>query len=200
MASHDKCARAVIMNKKSMTLLFERLANCFEVSGVLIVLLMAFLLQFIFRELPCPLCLLQRFGFMAIAFGFLLNFRFGFRASHYSVILISALFTSFVAMRQIALHVIPGTGSYGSPILGLHLYTWSYIVSMLIVVSTALLLGVDRQYLENARRSKVWQKIAHFLFAFLVFLTVANIVSVFMECGFAECPENPVNYSLIDKA
>lgn len=184
------------MTKKSITLLFGRLANLFELSGVLLVLLLAFLLQFVLGELPCPLCLLQRFGFMAIAFGFLLNFRFGFRPSHYSVVLLSALFTAFVSLRQIALHVIPGTGSYGAPILGFHLYTWSFILSMLIVISTSLLLSVDRQYLEVVRSNKLWKRITSILFAFLVFLTVSNIVSVVLECGFSECPESPTTYTL----
>lgn len=185
------------MKNKSFVIMMQRLANLFEICGVLLVLLMAFTLQFIFRELPCPLCLLQRFGFMAIAFGFLLNFRFGFRPSHYSIILISAIFTCFVALRQIALHVIPGTGAYGAPVLGYHLYTWSFILAVLIIISTSLLLGVDRQYLERARTSKLWQRMTHILFAFLVFLTVANIVSTFFECGFATCPDNPVRYTLI---
>lgn len=184
--------------KDKITVVFcQRMANLFEISGVFLILLLAFLMQFIYNELPCPLCLLQRFGFMAIAFGFLLNFRFGFRPSHYSIILISSLYTAFVAMRQIALHVIPGTGSYGNAIFGLHLYTWSFVISMLVVISTTLLLGVDRQYLEKARKSKLWEYVVHVLFAVLVFLTVANIVSTIFECGFAQCPDNPVNYELL---
>lgn len=184
--------------KDKMTVLFcQRAANLFEVCGVFLVLLLAFLLQFIYNELPCPLCLLQRFGFMAIAFGFLLNFRFGFRPSHYSIILISSLYTSFVALRQIVLHVIPGTGSYGNAVFGLHLYTWSFVISMLVVVSTTLLLGVDRQYLEKARKSKLWEYVVHTLFAVLVFLTVANIVSTIFECGLTQCPDNPDRYEIL---
>lgn len=175
----------------------ERLANLFEIAGVLLVLLLAFLMQFVFNELPCPLCLLQRFGFIAIAFGFMLNFRFGFRPSHYSIILLSGLFTAFVALRQIALHVIPGTGSYGNAIFGLHLYTWSFVLVVLVVISTSLLLGVDRQYLQKMRKNKLWEYVVHTLFAVLMFLTVANIVSTVFECGFSECPDNPVKYEML---
>lgn len=185
------------MKKISSAVMIERLANLFEMSGVLLVLLAAFVMQFVFNELPCPLCLLQRFGFLAIAFGFLLNFRFGFRPSHYSIILLGGLFTAFVALRQIALHVIPGTGAYGSAIFGLHLYTWSFILAMLIVVSTSLLLGVDRQYLQKIRKSKSWEYIVHALFASLLFLSVSNIVSAVFECGFKECPDNPMHYELL---
>lgn len=185
------------MKNKLSAVYLERVANFFEVSGVITVVLLAFLIQFVFNEMPCPLCLLQRFGFLAIAFGFLLNFRFGFRPSHYSIILLSSLFTAFVALRQIALHVIPGTGSYGGAIFGLHLYTWSFIVAMVIVVSVSLLLGVDRQYLEKVRKNHLWHYLVQILFALLVFLTVANIVATVFECGFGMCPDNPVGYELL---
>lgn len=187
------------MKNKLSVVFCQRVANLFEVCGVFMVLLLAFLMQFVYNELPCPLCLLQRFGFMAIAFGFLLNFRFGFRPSHYSIILLSSLFTAFVAMRQVALHVVPGTGAYGNAVFGLHLYTWSFVLSMLVVISTSLLLGVDRQYLEKVRKSRIWEYIVHTLFAVLVFLTVANIVSTVFECGFAQCPDNPAGYEMLQK-
>src|SRR5579862_2934195 len=87
----------------------ERLASLFELVAVITVLAMTLLLQFVFNELPCPLCLLQRIGFVGIAYGLLLNLRFGFKPSHYAVVILSGLFTAFVALRQIALHVIPGT-------------------------------------------------------------------------------------------
>lgn len=126
--------------------LIIKLANIFELLAIIVVLALALAFQFVLHELPCPLCMLQRVGFVGIALGFLLNLRFGFRPSHYSIALISALYTSFVALRQIVLHVIPGTGAYGDAVFGMHLYTWSFIIAMVIVVVTVFLLGVDRQY------------------------------------------------------
>jgi len=172
----------------------ERLCNAIELSGVALVLFMALSFQFIFKELPCPLCLLQRVGFFCVAFGFLMNLRFGLRPSHYAIIILSALFTSFVALRQIALHVVPGTGAYGDPIFGFHLYTWSFIVSMLIIIATALMMGVDRQYYPVKTVNGRYRWIVHALFAALVILLGANIISVYFECGFAQCPENPTQY------
>lgn len=184
------------MKKNTLIVSLVKMANFLELAGLFLVLSTAFLLQFVLHELPCPLCLMQRFGFLAIAFGFLLNLRFGFKPSHYSVILISSIFTAFVALRQICLHVIPGTGAYGSPIFGMHLYTWSFIATVLIMISTSLMSGVDRTYMEKARKSKFWEYVMHAMFAILVFLTIANIVSIIFECGFAACPDNPVNYTL----
>lgn len=172
----------------------ERCINALELIGLLLVLLMAFIFQFVFQELPCPLCLLQRLGFIGISVGFLLNLRFGLRPSHYAISLLSALFTSFVALRQIALHAIPGTGSYGSAIFGLHMYTWSFILAMLITIFTTLSLSIDRQYLHPHHKNIKWRHFTHALFAIAIIFTAFNLVSVLLECGIMQCPDNPTHY------
>ncbi|RDI48856.1 disulfide bond formation protein B [Aquicella lusitana] len=174
------------------------LVNFFELSAVIVIIILALCIQLIVHELPCPLCLLQRVGFLCMAYGFLMNFRFGFRPSHYSIVLVSGLYTCFVALRQIALHVIPGTGAYGSAILGFHLYTWSFIAAMAIVVITSLLLGVDHQFQPTQNRGKGWLFLTHSLFAIVSIIIAANIVSVILECGFKTCPDDPVRYELLE--
>jgi len=173
---------------------FERICNALELLGVVAMLIMAFGFQFVLIELPCPLCLLQRIGFIGIAFGFLLNLRFGLRPSHYAITLISALFTSFVALRQIALHIVPGTGSYGTTLLGMHLYTWSFIICMLIVFATTVMLGVDRQYLTSCSRVARKPILTHGLFLLMVLLIGVNLVFVYLQCGLKDCPDDPVQY------
>ena len=108
----------------------ERFFNFIELTGIFFMLLLCFIFQIVLHELPCPLCLLQRLGFLCVALGFMMNLRFGLRPSHYAISILSALFTGFVALRQIALHVVPGSGSYGAAFLGMHLYTWSFVISM----------------------------------------------------------------------
>jgi disulfide bond formation protein DsbB len=172
----------------------ERVCNAAELLGIIFVLLMASASQYFFNELPCPLCLLQRVGFLSIAFGFLLNLRFGLRPSHYAVVMLSALFTSIVSLRQIALHVVPGTGEYGSPFLGYHLYTWCYIISMIVMVVTTFMFSVDRQYshLRFSQRRTFWA--ANVLFALTILIAALNVHTVYRLCGFGECPDNPTQY------
>ena len=176
-----------------------KLGNIFELLAIIVVLALALAFQFVMKELPCPLCLLQRAGFICIAFGFLLNLRYGFRPSHYAIVILSALYTSFVALRQIVLHVIPGTGEYGSPFLGLHLYTWVFVISMVISVVTVLLMSIDRQYDKIANdHFAFWKQITNLLFALMTLIITANIVSTVLECGFhAECPDDPVRYEML---
>lgn len=172
----------------------EYILNMFAVLGICIVLGLGFVFQFFFHELPCPLCLLQRVGFTLMAMGFLFNLYFGLQPSHYAMVLLSAVFTGFVALRQIALHVIPGTGSYGSEIFGLHMYTWSFIFSVIAVVITALMLGVNRQYEAPQVINTKYKQYVHIIFAVFFLITLANAVSTWAECGWHECPDNPVNY------
>lgn len=172
--------------------------NILEMTGVMFALLMAFIIQFALHELPCPLCLLQRVGFLSIAFGFLLNIRFGRRPSHYAIALMSAIYTSFVALRQIALHVVPGTGSYGQAFMGLHLYTWSYVASMLVVFVTIVIMGMDKQYQPSTQQDSRLSTFIHLVFGVMFLLVAANLVSLFLECGFSQCPDDPTRYLMLD--
>lgn len=167
--------------------------NLLELAFILLVLLMALGFQFVLKELPCPLCLLQRVGLLGIAFGFLLNLRYGLRPSHYAISLLSALFTAFVALRQVALHIVPGTGSYGSAIFGLHMYTWSFIIAMAIVLFNVILLSFDREYLRVDHAFQ-WKKLSHLLFICLLIVAAINLASTFAECGIGQCPDNPTHY------
>ena len=53
--------------------------NMFGLLGISLILTVAFFYQLALGELPCPLCLLQRAGFIAVGMGFLFNMRLGER-------------------------------------------------------------------------------------------------------------------------
>lgn len=177
--------------------IIENVLNILGLAAVTFVLFMALGLQFITDELPCPLCLLQRIGFFGIALGFLLNLRFGLRPSHYAVVLLSGVFTSAVALRQVALHVVPGTGAYGNPFLGMHLYSWCFLLAMLVVVITTLMMGIDAQYFAQPQKSRSYRKTVNLLFFILTVALLANIISVFLQCGIGACPDNPQTYQVL---
>lgn len=169
-------------------------ANALNIIGIALLLILAFVFQFVFKELPCPLCILQRAGFLLTACGFLFNLHYGLRPSHYVLALLGCLLTSFIALRQIALHIAPGSGTYGSAIFGLHLYSWSFIIAMLLAVLTSAVLALDRQYLEPYKQTPVFKKTRYLLFIVLIVLAITNFVSVLAECGLRECPSDPVSY------
>jgi disulfide bond formation protein DsbB len=170
--------------------------NVIALYLVLAVLAAAFYLQFARAQLPCPLCLLQRIAFTLIAAGLVFNLRFGPRARGYGLILLAAAVGGVTGVRQILLHIAPGDSGYGLPVFGLHDYTWATIIFAIAIVATAVVLVFDKALvvryaprpLGRAATIGIWLAIA---------LTVAEAASALVECGFAECPDNPVSYQLL---
>jgi len=176
----------------------SRLLNAVGLLAISTVLALAFIDQLWFRELPCPLCILQRAGFFAAGFGIALNLIFGPKPSHYGVAIIGAVAGGSISMRQILLHIVPGTGSYGDAVFGLHLYTWAFIAFAAIVAGCAIMMLDDRQF-SRAEPMSVRLKVFP-LSALLLFLAlaIANIASTVAICGAGFCPESPTGYMLFD--
>lgn len=165
--------------------------NAAALAGLIVVLVVAYADQFAGHDLPCPLCLLQRVAIAGVAFGLLLNLRYGPQPSSYGIMLLGALFGMAVAGRQVLLHVVPGTGSYGAPLLGLHLYTWSFMLFALVILGTAVLLLLPPA-MSPARALPL--RVQHGLAWTAIGLTALNAVTTFLQCGPLECPDNPVQY------
>jgi len=168
------------------------IAGLFAVSAVLAV---AFWEQFVHGDLPCPLCLLQRAGFVAAAVGLALNVRFGPRPSHYGIVILSSVAGAVVAGRQVLLHVEPGSGAYGEALFGLHFYTWAFVVFAVMVAGSGLMLLFDRQFEPPRPAGRPLLGTAALLLAGL--LALGNGVSTVLECAGGLCPDDPTGYELL---
>jgi disulfide bond formation protein DsbB len=177
---------------------FARILNALALLGVCGVLLFAFYWQIVRGELPCPLCLLQRAAFLAAGLGLLLNVRFGASESHYGIVIVSALAGAAFATRQILLHIVPGTGAYGSAVLGYHLYTLALVGFVVLIAFAGVMLFIEAQFVEgvHALRPTAGAQALGWLFVLIV---LANAVSTLLECGFGPCPDNPTGYELLQK-
>lgn len=165
---------------------FERNVNSLMIIVLCGVLTSAFGVQFILHEEPCPLCMLQRLGMIGVATGALFNLVFGIHTSHYAFALLSSLTGGFVALRQISLHVCPGTPVFGLPVLGLSLYTWSFIVFACCVLGVAVLLFLYEPRDSQSPPEKLnW--LAKFAIGYLTLITAMNVATTFMQCGFGPC-------------
>jgi disulfide bond formation protein DsbB len=164
------------------------LGNQLSLLVIILILSYAFVDQIYFGQLPCPLCLMQRVGFILIGFAIILNLRFGAHASHYGWAIFSGLVGMMISLRQIFLHIAPGDPGYGSPFLGLHFYTWAFVGALGLVGGQAILLMLPNGEL----RSRSWFcNLLVVIFALLVF---ANLIFTLAQCGFGPCADNPVNY------
>jgi disulfide bond formation protein DsbB len=176
----------------------SRLLNALGLIAVDTVLLLAFVDQLWFRDLPCPLCILQRAGFTAAGFGLALNLIFGPRPSHYGVTVLGAAVGAAISMRQILTHIVPGTGSYGNEIFGLHLYSWAFIAFALMIVGGAIMLLDDRQFARTEPWSSRLNVLPLTAFVAFVVLAIGNVISTILICGGAFCPEAPGGYLIFN--
>lgn len=175
-----------------------RLGNAAGAAGMATLLLIVFGLQFGLKELPCPLCNLQRVAIVLCGFGFLLNLRFGAQPLHYALILLGALFGLAVAGRQVLMHIAPGGGgAYGSPLFGLHLYTWSLLLFLAVIATVAVLMmltGRPEHHNTDHQAALRFRGVYRLAAYLLIAATLANAVNSFLLCGPFECSGNPTDY------
>jgi disulfide bond formation protein DsbB len=180
-------ARAINLNALSL----------YAVAGLLAA---AFAAQLLLNELPCPLCLLQRVMFAALAIGPILNIRFGPRPSHYALSLFAAIIGAVVSTRQVLLHIMPGDSGYGSAIFGYHYYTWALLGFVAAIMMLSAILLFDSQFDKNNSQPAVtagaFARVAVWL---VIGLVALNVISTLLECGFGACADNPVVYELLKR-
>jgi len=164
------------------------LGNQLALLAVIGVLSYAFVDQLYFGELPCPLCLMQRMGFVMIGFALVLNIRFGAHSAHYGWGIMGGLVGMMVSLRQVLLHVLPGDKGYGATFLELHFYTWAFIAFVGLLACQAILLMLPNREI----RSRTWFANALVILFFL--LVLANVVSTLLECGIGPCVDDPIKY------
>ena len=103
-------------------------------------------------------------------------------------------------MRQTLLHIVPGTGSYGTAVWGLHLYTWAFIVCSATILIIGILLMFDKkQFSEPLKKGDKLSGFARVVFIFVIVLAITNAIAAFFECGVTPCPDNPDSYKVIEK-
>ncbi|MEJ8473375.1 disulfide bond formation protein B [Roseibium algae] len=179
----------------------ELLLNAFGLLGISVTLAVAFLFQILGGELPCPLCLLQRAGFLLLAVGPVLNICKGPKSAHYGITILAAIVGAGFAVRQVLLHIVPGDGGYGSTVMGLHMYTWSLIIFLGGIVACAVMLLFRSPENDAAVETKATvlrvSVIGSIAVASVIGLAGLNFASTVVECGFATCPDNPVSYILL---
>lgn len=168
----------------------EKKLNSIFVLMLSAMILGAFVFQFVYKEAPCPLCLLQRLAMIGVMTGGLLNLRFGIRIRHYIISLFAALIGAAISVRQILLHIAPGSTPFGTPILGLSLYTWAFISFMVAIVAIAVILFVDDIRDQNFPKDSIDENMdlfSYVTFAIAGLVVLANLIFTIQHCGLGPC-------------
>jgi disulfide bond formation protein DsbB len=176
-------------------------AATLNVWVVVLVLAAAFAVQFIAGEPPCPLCVMQRIALMLVALGplyILARAHAGKLSARDAAVgngmaILAALLGVTASGRQVLLHILPGDPGFGSPVLGLHLYTWCLIAFGCQVAASAVLL-LAAPMLDDTLVT--WPGARPSAIALAV-IVAANLLSVVAEAGFNwDLPGDPVRYLL----
>jgi len=183
---------------------FERVLNMFGMLGIVGIILGSFVYQFSYHELPCTLCLLQRVAMLGVAVGAAMNVMIGPDTRHYGVCLVSAAFGIAVSIRQSLLHINPffdkKTGQptleatsnppFGHEVFGLNMYVWGVVI-FLVVFLVIGLVQLIREESDWPTQEPPWlTRLASLGVGLLVVVMAAQAVTVFMECGFGDCPND----------
>lgn len=182
---------------ESKELVIARWINVLALFALIGVLAGSLHLQFGIGEQPCPLCLVQRSGMIAIAVGPIMNLMWGMKPAHYALSILGAVVGSAGSIRQILLHIQPGDPGYGPAVLGWHLYTWALVTFVIAIVGCAFMLLWNRPFEVGDTGVLGKRNFLRFAALFgIVWVTIDLLavgVSVIPECGLGMCPDNPDN-------
>ena len=180
------------------------LAYCAVLSG-------AFVLQFAMGELPCPLCMLQRYGMLLSTLGpvwIILQANSGtLTPQRYQqglgLAALGAVLGAAVSVRQILLHIMPGDVGYGSAMLGLHLYSWALVTFIIVLATTAILAVMAPATIispgANPSAKPTAPASSAVIGLFLLILAANAVMIVFLEGAAWVLPDNPTDYHLLQQ-
>lgn len=125
------------------------------------------------------------------------SYGFAIIGSGFGMSIMAAVGGMVVSARQVLLHIGPDDPGYGTPVMGMHLYTWALVVFIaIIVVSGMTVLFEPRLEMPRPKRMRPLTYTTLGLFAFII---LANVVVTFMEAGFhLYLDDNPDRYKIFD--
>ena len=156
------------------------------------ILTAAMVMQYVWGELPCPLCLLQRVALFGVCFGIIATFRFGNSGRNSGLSLMFAIFLLVVSVRQSLLDIYPRPGHayIGSAVFGIHMPVWCVLIALALLIAYAVKLavldGADARAIPLSEFPAL-ARAAQIAGVFVIVLCAINLVSVIVQCGFDAC-------------
>ena len=173
--------------KRVVTLTASVLSGLFLLAmllGLVVVLTTAMVLQYSFGEIPCPLCLLQRFAIFGCCFGLIKQLHSD-SESGTGISLIFSILLLVISARQTLLDIVPRPGHeyVGSAIFGIHMPVWSIFIALALLIGLAVrltLFGGLRS--APAVESQLIRRSDQGLAIYVVIICLVNFLSVIVQC------------------
>ena len=170
--------------------LLDRLSLLAMLAVLAAILSAAMFMQYAFGEIPCPLCLLQRFAMFGCCFGLIWQLSSDRSERGTGIAMIFAVLLLVISIRQTLLDICPRPGHdyVGTAVLGLHLPVWSVVIAAALLLGFALRLTLfdGVRTLPPAARPGL-DAATRLLRVYVVAILVINLASVLLQCGFGEC-------------
>ena len=148
----------------------------------------AMVLQYSFAEIPCPLCLLQRFAIFGCCFGLIKQLHSD-SESGTGISLIFSILLLVISARQALLDIVPRPGHeyVGSAIFGIHMPVWSIFIALALLIGLAVRLTLFGGLRSAPIESHLIRRSAQGLAVYVVFICAVNFLSVIVQCGMDQC-------------
>ncbi|MGW0734271.1 disulfide bond formation protein B [Streptomyces sp. NPDC002851] len=179
---------------------------CFFAAGWTAIVCAGLGVQFISWDYPCPLCMIQRMFMLLAALGAAYIVRKGLTGTitrrdymmGWGLALVGSMGGAFAAWRQTMLHILPGDEGYGSPVLGLHMYVWAWILFMASVVAVGIVLAFAHHTTDrHVPTTGISALLGRAVLWFIGLVIAVNLVVVFGLEGFNWfLPDDPQRYEL----
>ncbi|WP_433661548.1 disulfide bond formation protein B [Nocardia sp. CA-128927] len=161
--------------------------------------------QFIGREYPCPMCMVQRMFMALAALGAAVIVRKGMTrtvaardyAMGWGLAVVGCVAGGFASWRQTMLHILPGDPGYGEPVLGLHLYVWAWILFVAAIATVGAVLAFSHSTAAGTIPATPNRLVGLVALWFLGIVLAINLVMIFLLEGFHWfLPDDPSRYQL----
>jgi disulfide bond formation protein DsbB len=162
------------------------------------VLTAAMAFQYLGREIPCPLCLLQRVAMFGCCFGLIQQLRDGETQRGAGIALIFSVLLLVISARQTLLDIVPRPGHayIGSAVFGLHMPVWSVLIAVALLFGLGVrlaLFGGPRAAPEP--EGSTLRRLTYGLGVYVVLICAINVLSVLVQCGLGQC--HTTGYALL---
>ena len=180
-----------IENRKSPVFVtLDRLTLWLMLLALAGILTAAMVIQYVERDIPCPLCLLQRVAMFGCCFGLMQQLRSGDSQRGAGIGLIFSVLLLLISARQTLLDLFPRPGHayIGGAIFGVHMPVWSVFIAIALVLGFAVrlaLFGGPRAAPET--EGSILRRLTYGLGLYVVVICGINCLSVLVQCGFGEC-------------
>ena len=129
-----------------------------NISFVMSILLSVIVLMSYFAFSICEIesniyCTLQKFFLVSISILLLINMRFGPNSLYLSLTILSAILGLFCSVMLTCNHICVTSPSFGKPLLGLSIYSWSMILFSFCIICLSFLLMIHKEHKTQKKAS-----------------------------------------------